>query len=61
MNSNYINIHDYCSNNINLHIYRLVDVGSFLAQICKFEIFFYYIHTDMSAQYNRTQWNDSCC
>ena len=34
-NSNHIYVHDYCSNNVVLHYFNLIDVDDFGAWMCK--------------------------
>ena len=37
------------ADNVNIHIYTPINVGSFETKMCKFHNFFYYRHTDMNA------------
>ena len=49
MNSVNINLHGYCSNFINLHIFSLIDDGNFEVWMCKIEQFFYFTFYDVNA------------
>ena len=49
MNNVNINLHGYCSNFINLHIFSLIDDGNFEVWMCKIEQFFYFTFYDVNA------------
>ena len=36
VNSNYVYLHHYCSNNLNLHKFTWIDVGDFRVRCAKF-------------------------
>ena len=46
MNSVSSNLHVYCNNFANIHIFSLIDVGDFRAWMCKIKHFFYFALTD---------------
>ena len=42
MNSISVNLHNYCNNFTNLHIFNLTDVSDFGDWMCKIHTFFYF-------------------
>ena len=49
MNGNYVYFHSYCSSNVNLHNFKLADVGNFLGWMCKIGHFLYFRWANVSA------------
>ena len=47
--SNCVYLHGYCSRYAYLQTYTLINVGSFLRKMCKFDHFLYYTHTGVIA------------